>query len=215
MNPDSLNLYYEPLSNIDFGQPFLFKIYKCPVCFNDTPSMMGGFDSIKASNEYRYCFYCNSLPITNKNNKNTIDPKIKEFSIQKIFSIIDRKKDLKLKLCLKSINISKDFQTQLNFDYNQINTNEKDNKNSNQTNIPSWFQKLLVNEEFIDLKNIDENDWPNRLITSNHNSTEITREELVQFINLSNSTFGLFKFQKDHIIICLFFSYLQLEKDFE
>jgi hypothetical protein len=118
-------------------------------------------------------------------------------------------------LCLKSINIPKDFHTQLNFHYNQINTNEKHNTNSNQTNIPYWLQKLLLYEEFIDLENIDENDWANRLISSNNNSTEITREELVRFINLSNSTFGLFKFQKDHIINYPFFSYLQLEKDFE
>jgi hypothetical protein len=213
LNVNSYTWYYEPLSNIDYGEPFLFKIYKCPVCFEDSPTIMNRFDSIKASNEYRNCLYCNLLLITNKNNKKIIDPKIKKFTIQKIFSIIDNKKDPNLKLCLKSIKIPTDFQTQINCDYSQTNNNEKDNKNNNRIDLPSWLQKLLVNEEFIDLEKIDENDWAYRLMTNNNNSTEITREELIRFINLSNSTFGLFKFQKDHIISDLFFCYLQLEKE--
>jgi len=214
LNVNSYTSYYEPLSNIDYGEPFLFKIYKCPVCFEDSPKMMNRFDSIKANNEYRNCPYCNLLLVTNKNNKNTIDPKIKEFTIQKIFSIIDNKKDPNLKLCLKSIKIPTDFQTQINCDYSQTNNNEKDNKNKNQMDVPPWLQKLLLYEEFIDLENIEKNDWAYRLMTSNNNSAEITREELLQLINLSNSTFGVFKFQ-NHGIISLFFCYLQLEKDKE
>jgi hypothetical protein len=213
LNLNSYNWYYEPLSNIDYGEPFLFKIYKCPVCFKDSPTMTNSFDSIKASNEYRYCLYCNLRPIINEDNKITIDPKIKEFAIQKIFSIIDNKKDPNLELCLKSIKIPTDFQTQINFDSSQNNNNNKnDNENSNQINFPSWLQKLLLYEEFIDLENTEKNNWANRLMTTNNNSTEITREELLRLINLSNSTFGLFKFQKANDIIHHFFTYLQLEK---
>ena len=75
-------------------------------------------------------------------------------------------------------------------------------------NIPSWLQNVLLHEEFFDLENTDENNWVNRLMGSNDNRIEIKREELVQFINLSNSTFGLFKFQNHY-----FFTYLQLEKN--
>ena len=213
LNINIYNWYYESLSNIDYDEPFLFKIYKCHICFEDSPTMTNSFDSIKASKEYRNCIYCNLLFITNKDNKNTIDPKIKEFSIQKIFSIIDNKKDPNLKLCLKSIKIPTDFQTQINFDYSQTNNNKNDNKNSNQMDLPSWLQKLLLYEEFIVLENIEENNWANRLMTSNNNSTRITREELLRLINLSNSTFGLFKFQKDDSIVHYFFTYLQLEKE--
>jgi hypothetical protein len=212
LNLNSYNWYYEPLSNIDYGEPFLFKIYKCPICFEDTPTMTNRFDSIKASNEDRNCLYCNLLFIKNKDNKNTIDPQIKEFSIQKIFSIIDNKKDPNLKLCLKSIKIPTDFQTQINLDYSQTNNNENDNKKSNQMDLPSWLQKLLLYEEFIVLENIEKNNWANRLMTSSNSSTEIRREELLGVINLSNSTFGVFKFQKDNDITHLFFTYLQLEK---
>ena len=52
-----------------------------------------------------------------------------------------------------------------------------------------------------------------RLIISNNNSTEITKEELIRFINLSNATFGLFRFQKNQNDVYLFFTYVQLEKE--
>src|SRR5215212_2271833 len=199
-NLNSLNIHYEPLSNIDFGKPLLFKIYKCPVCFRDTPIMFSGFDSIKTISEH-VCYFNFHLFLraNEEKNKNTIDPKIKEFSINKIFSIIDKKIDPKPKLCLKSIKIPSDFHQQLNFDQNQFNNkNEKGSENNKRVNIPSWLQKLLLYEEFVYLENIDEKNWAHRLMSSYDDNTEITREELIQFINLSNSTFGLFKFQKYH-----------------
>ncbi|MGE0243900.1 MAG: hypothetical protein AB7F53_08815 [Nitrososphaeraceae archaeon] len=72
---------------------------------------------------------------------------------------------------------------------------------------------MSVREEFIDLENNAKNSWANRLIISNNNSTEITKKELLHFIILSNGTFGLFRFQKNHGSVYLFFTYLQLEKE--
>ena len=92
----------------------------------------------------------------------------------------------------------------------QFNNNEKESEN-NRVNIPSWLQRLLLDEQFIDL-NPDKNNWAHRLTSNNNNNTEITIEELIQFINLSNATFGLFKFQNDQSITHYFFTYLQLEK---
>jgi hypothetical protein len=209
LNFNSFNVYYEPLSNIEFGKPLLFKIYKCHVCFIDTPTMFSVFDSIKISSEHRCSVKCNFLSRTNGEYKNTIDPIIQEFSLNKIISIINKKTDPKSKLCLKSIKIPSDFHEQLNFDHIQFNINKKLNENNNK--IPSWLQKLLLYEQFVDLKNTDENNWAHRLTTSNNN-TEITREELIRFIKLSNATFGLFKFQKDHSITHYFFAYIQLER---
>lgn len=212
-NLNSQNVNYEPLSNIGFGVPFLFKIYKCPICFRDTPYMFGIFDSIKTSSEHRCCFNCNLLHRTKEENKYIIDPKIKEFSINKIFSIIDKKIYPKSKLYLKCIKIPADFYQQLNFE-SQFDNIEKGSENNN-GDIPSWLHKLLLQEEIIDLVDSGENNWAHRLTSSNDNNTEITRGELIQFIKLSNSTFGLFKFQKDHSIVYYFFAYLQLEKEFE
>lgn len=211
LNPSSINLYYEPLSNIDFGQPFLFKIYKCTHCFRDTPSMVYVFESIKTSSEYRCSFNCNLLPRITEENKNIIDPKIKQFSKNIIFSIIDNKADSKL--YLKSIKISSYSHEWGQFDKTQFNILEKDNENNNENSLPSWLQKLLLYEEFVNVENTEKNNWACRLISSNDNKTEITREELIQFINLVNSTFGLFRLQKDHSIVHYFFIYLQLEKD--
>lgn len=199
----------DPLSNIDFGKPLLFKIYKCSVCSKDTLSLFDVFDNIKISSKHTCYFNCNLLPRKNETNKNSIDPKVKVFSINKIFSIIDKKIEPKAKLCLKSIKIPRDFHEQLKIGQRQFNDKEKDNENNNR-NIPSWLLNVLLHEEFFALENTDVNNWAYRLTGSNDNSTEITREELVQFINLSNSTFGLFKFQNHY-----FFTYLQLEKKSE
>ena len=210
----SPNISDELLSNIDFGKPFLFQIYKCSVCFENTPFMFSAFESIKTSSEHVCCFNLNLLPRKIYENKNIINLKIKEFSIYKIFSIIDKKRVTKSKLCLKSIKIPLDFYQQLNFNQNQFNQNEKVNEN-NIINTTSWLQKLLLNETFFGLENTDENNWALRLTSSKDNGPVITREELIQFINLSNSTFGLFKFQKIPSTIHHFFVYLQLEMEFE
>ena len=168
LNP--LNVSDDPLSNIDFGKPLLFKIYKCTSCFRDTPYMVGVFDNIKISSEYICPFNCNLLPRINEANKNTIDPKVKVFSINKIFSIIDKKVDPKAKLCLKSIKIPRDFHKQLKIGQRQFNDKEKDNENNNR-NIPSWLLNVLLHEEFFALENTDVNNWAYRLTGNNDNST--------------------------------------------
>ncbi len=208
---------YESIPDIDFGEPFLFTIYKCSECFIDAPLMVNSFNGIRARNDYKHSSDCKSLSLSNEdNNTNNINLAIKKYAIEKIFEIIDHKhKNVKLKLFLKSINISLNALSQLKFEYNQIINNEKDNNNnnSNQNDIPSWLQRLSVREEFIDLENNAKNSWANRLIVSNNNSTEITKKELLHFIILSNATFGLFRFQKNHGSVYLFFTYLQLEKE--
>jgi hypothetical protein len=93
-NFNFLNVYYDLLSNIDFGKPLLFKIYKCSVCFRDTLFMLNGFEYIKTSSEHICCFNLSLLPKTNEENKNNIDPKFKEFSIYQILQIIDKKNRL-------------------------------------------------------------------------------------------------------------------------
>src|SRR5215208_469865 len=65
-NLNSLNIHYEPLSNIDFGKPLLFKIYKCPVCFRDSPIMFSTFDSIKTISEHVCYFNFHLFPRANE-----------------------------------------------------------------------------------------------------------------------------------------------------
>ena len=68
-----------------------------------------------------------------------------------------------------------------------------------------------MNEEEVDLGIIEIDNWAYRLTNNNEKTIEITKSELIEFINYGDSTFGLFKFHKDNIIVC-FFSYLQIER---
>ena len=47
--------------------------------------------------------------------------------------------------------------------------------------------------------------------SDNDKSIEITKSDLIEFINYGDSTFGLFIFHEDNISIS-FFSYLQIER---
>lgn len=212
LDNNSSNLYYEPMPNLNFGQPFLFKIYKCTFCFNDLLHMFPDLNSIKPSNEYKCCFNTSIIPRINKENKNITDPKIKGFSLFKIFSIIENKLYPKAKLCLKTIKIPRNFHHHFHVDLNQFISDEINSKKPKGF-FPPWLQKLLILEDFIELENTVENDWSRRLITSKEDIIEISREELIRIINLSNSTFGLFKYQEDQNQTSLFFTYLQLEKE--
>jgi hypothetical protein len=57
---------------------------------------------------------------------------------------------------LKSIKIPTEFHEHLNIDQSQFNNNQKDNQNNN-GDIPSWLQKLLLHDGFVDLENTYEN----------------------------------------------------------
>jgi len=210
-NINSNNRHYEALPNIQYGQPFLLKIYKCSICFRDTPIMFSDFEVIKQNNEFICPFNCSSLPSKTyeENYKNSIDPEIKKFIIKEIFAIID-KKDPQAKLYLKSISIPSEYYQILNIE-GQLNYEDNSNENYN-TYLPHWLHMLLIYEKFNDIENRgQENNWAGRLINTNNNSTEITRDELIQFINITNSTFGFFKLTKNTGTY-YFFIYLQLEK---
>lgn len=68
-----------------------------------------------------------------------------------------------------------------------------------------------MHEEFVDLGVIDHEHWAYRLTNNNDKSIEITKSDLIEFINYGDSTFGLFIFHEDNISIS-FFSYLQIER---
>ena len=119
-------------------------------------------------------------------------------------SFID--KDKSVKIYLKCINISSDIYTKLVIENKQFLYNDKENGN-----IPSWMITYIMNEEWVDLGVIENYNWAYRLTNNNEKSIEITKSELIEFINYGDSTFGLFKFHKDNIFV-YFFSYLQIER---
>jgi hypothetical protein len=72
----------------------------------------------------------------------------------------------------------------------------------------------MLSEEFVDLGVIKENQLVYRLTNSDEKSIEITRDELIEYFNYGNSTFGLFKFQTKDISE-YFFIYIQFERNLD
>ena len=79
--------------------------------------------------------------------------------------------------------------------------------------IPSWLIKYIMHEEFVDLGVIDDEHWAYRLTNNNEKSIEITKSDLIEFINYGDSTFGLFIFHKD--IYCEIFLKLSSDRKIE
>jgi hypothetical protein len=61
-----------------------------------------------------------------------------------------------------------------------------------------WIFKLLENESFSDLGEINADHWASRVCDSaSKNYTILAKEELKQFINITDATFGLIKFKRN------------------
>jgi hypothetical protein len=110
------------------------------------------------------------------------------------------------KIYLKSINIRQDIYVKLKIERRPHFYYENDD-----SDIPPWLINLMLTEEFVDLGIIEEDKWAYRLTNSDEKSIEITRDELIEYLNCGNSTFGLFKAQKNNITE-YFFSYIQLKE---
>ena len=78
--------------------------------------------------------------------------------------------------------------------------------------MPSWLINFMLSEEFVDLGVIEEGHLFYRLTNSDEKNLEITRDELIEYLNYENSTFGLFKFQKQDISEYIF-SYIQFARN--
>ena len=75
-----------------------------------------------------------------------------------------------------------------------------------------WILKLLKNERFVDLGEINADHWARRACDSNpENITILEKEELKQFINITGGTFGLITFKINNKSIYSF-SYIPLSK---
>ncbi|HEY8523310.1 MAG TPA: hypothetical protein VIL14_06075, partial [Nitrososphaeraceae archaeon] len=149
-------------------------------------------------------YRCNNNWRSQKQNNEISYLTAKEFLIKSIISFIDKEKSSKI--YLKCIKIHPDIYTKLVMIKKPFFYNNKENGN-----IPSWLMKYIMHEEFVDLGVIDHEHWAYRLTNNNDKSIEITKSDLIEFINYGDSTFGLFIFHKDNISIS-FFSYLQIER---
>jgi hypothetical protein len=204
LNLNFLDFYkYYPVPSIDlisWNKEILFRVQRCDNGNTVLPIMCDSFDNINYIMDCR----CNNNWRSQKQNNEISYLTAKEFLIKSIISFIDKEKSSKI--YLKCIKIHPDIYTKLVVIKKPFFYNNKENGN-----IPSWLMKYIMDEEFVDLGVIDHEHWAYRLTNSNDKSIEITKSDLIEFINYGDSTFGLFIFHEDNISIS-FFSYLQIER---
>ncbi len=191
---------YKSISNTNIGNPLLFRIHECKNCSKYTLVEFYSFDQINLSSEDIHCNLCSLQKQPQKQNSDLYNLEIKKLFENNILSRIDNSK-----IYLKSIKIPQDIYTKLKiervpFFYYKNN------------DMPSWLINFMLSEEFVDLGIIEEDQLFYRLTNSDEKNLEITKDELIEYLNYGNSTFGLFKFQKKDISE-YFFSYIQFERN--
>ena len=184
---------------ISYNKEILFRIQRCNNCTTVILVKFFGFDNIKPIIDCR----CDNICRSQKQNKEISYLTIKEFLIKSIVSFID--KEMYSKIYLKCIKIPSNIYTKLIVEKKPFFLNDKE------VNIPSWMLTPIMHKEFVDLGVIDDDNWAYRLTNNNEKNIEITKLEMMEFINYGDSTFGLFRFHKDNISE-YFFCYLQIER---
>jgi hypothetical protein len=216
--------YNKKLGNLVFidpkHMPNAHKIYKCDKCFIQTLKTFFDFQEIHPANKFMH--NCSSST-QQQNSKDNNDTQIKTLkSLQEtLLSVIDlRKSDNKL---IKMIVFPNNFtENPLSLKILTSLFDTMGNEEGEDYPFRWLFELLLNNERFVDLGVISYQHWARRAYNGNDNdndvnshstrednSTKLEKEELKQFISITNGTFGLIKFRKDNKTIYTF-SYIPL-----
>ena len=194
-------IYSTPVFIARKNMPKAHKIYKCPKCLMQSLKPFFDFEEIHPTNKFIHnCYFNQQQQQYNYNN----DSQIQTLNLQKILlSIIDSR--LKSEnIPLKMIIIQEDIENSLaliilTFLF-EIVGNEKRN------NPLRWLFELLENERFVDLGEISPEHWAKRAYDNDDSNysgkeeklTKLEKEELKQFISITEGTFGLIKFKTDN-----------------
>jgi len=167
--------------------PKAHKIYKCDKCPTQSLESFFDYQNIHPLNEFNH--YCFNQQKYEGNN----DPKILTLNLkQTLLSVIDYRLGsenilLKMKVfpngffenstCMEITKFILDIGKEQDYPY-------------------KWIFKLLENERFLDLGEINADHWARRACDLNpENVTILEKEELEQFINITVGTFGLITFK--------------------
>ena len=167
--------------------PKAHKIYKCDKCHTQTLEAFFDYQNIHPVNEFNH--YCFNQQKYEGNN----DPKILTLKLQQtLLSVIDYRlgsENILLKMSILPNGFIENSICMEITKYIIDILNEKD--------YPyKWIFKLLENERFVDLGEINADHWARRACDSNpENVTILEKEELKQFINIMEGTFGLITFK--------------------
>jgi hypothetical protein len=179
-----------------------YKICKCDKCHSQTFESFFDYQDIYPANEFNH--YCFDQQKYEGNN----DPKILTLKLQQtLLSVIDYRlgsENILLKMSVFPNNcIENSFCMKITKFIISINEQDYPYK---------WILKLLKNERFVDLGEINADHWARRVYDSNpENVTILGKEELKQFINITGGTFGLITFKINNKSIYSF-SYIPLSK---
>ena len=195
---------YKSISNTNIENPILFRIYRCKNCSKNILIEFNGFDQINLFKDI-HCNLCGLQKQSQKQNSDLYNLEIKKLFEYNILSRIDD-----FKIYLKSIKIPQDIYVKLKIERVPFFYYENNNKND----TPSWLINFMLSEEFVDLGVIEENQLVYRLTNSDEKNIEITIDELIEYFNYGNSTFGLFKFQTKDISE-YFFIYIQFKRNLD
>jgi hypothetical protein len=200
-------LFTEPM-NIPKNMPKAHKIYKCHKCFIQTLESFFDFQEIQPTNKFIHYCYSNQQqhPKDNDSQIKILNPK------EMLLSVIDYRLKSENKL-LKMIIFPDDLIE--NAQYLKILIFLMDKIGGTKKDPFRWLFELVENEGFVDLGEISSEHWIKRACdysSTEEKVTKLEKEELKQFINITEGTFGLIKFRIDKKIIYTF-SYLPLDNE--
>ena len=185
------------------NMPIAYKIYKCQNCFEPIFESFFDFQEIHSSNKFIPNCYFNQLQ--QKNQTNDINNHIKTLNLQELLlSIINIRLKSEDILLLKMIVFSDDLiKNALPL---KILIDLMDNIGSKKDPF-RWLFELVDKEGFIDLGEISSDHWIKRAYdcsSTEEKVTKLEKEELKQFLSITEGTFGLIKFRIDKKTIYTF-----------
>lgn len=198
-----------PISIDPMNMPKVHKIYKCHKCFIQTLKPFFNFHDIHPPNKFLHPCYSNQQQQTQHKDNDT---QIKTLKLQEILlSVIDyrlQSENKILKVIVFPDDLIKNVLSLIILIFlMDIIGNGKD---------PSrWLFELVENDGFVDLGEISYEHWIKRAYdcySTEEKVTILNKEELKQFISITERTFELIKFRLEKKIIYTF-SYLQLKNE--
>ena len=167
--------------------PKAYKIYKCDKCHTQTLEAFFDYQDIKPMNEFNH--YC----VNRQKYEGNTDTKLFTLKLQQtLLSVIDYRlgsENILLKMsilpndfiensiCMEITKFFIDILKEQDYPY-------------------KWIFKLLENQRFVDLGEINADHWARRAYDSNpENVAILEKEELKQFIHIMEGTFGLITFK--------------------
>ncbi len=183
--------------------PKAHKIYKCGKCLTQILEPVFDYQNIHPVNGFNhYCFNQQKYEDSN-------DPKLLTLKLQQtLLSVIDYRLGSENILLKMSILPNGFIENSICMELSKFFIDIL----KDQDYPYKWILKILENERFVDLGEINSDHWARRACDSNpENVTILEKEELKQVINIIKGTFGLITFKiNKKTIYC--FIYIPLSK---